>query len=57
VARRALSERVVLAPGNAFSLSQGARGFMRFNIAQMADGQVFDVLERALLTQPQHLRI
>lgn len=57
VARRALSERVVLAPGNAFSLSQGARGFMRFNIAQMSEGPVLDVLERALLTQAQHLRI
>jgi len=57
VARHALSERVVLAPGNAFSLSQGARGFMRFNIAQMQDGHIFDVLKRALLTQPQHLRI
>ncbi len=57
VARQALSERVVLAPGNAFSLSQGARSFMRFNITQMSDGQVFDVLKRALLTQAQHLRI
>ena len=57
IARLALAERVVVAPGNAFSLSQGARSFMRFNITQMADGEVFDVLKRALLTQAQHLRI
>jgi DNA-binding transcriptional MocR family regulator len=37
IARRALAENIVLAPGNAFSLSQTARSFMRFNVAQMAD--------------------
>ncbi|CAL4866963.1 HTH-type transcriptional regulator NorG [Asticcacaulis sp. MM231] len=48
VARLALTEKVVLAPGNAFSLSQGARSFMRFNIAQMQDARVYDTLERAM---------
>jgi len=57
VARQALAERVVLAPGNAFSLSQGARSFMRFNITHMQDERVFDVLKHSLLTQAQHLRI
>ncbi|MFT4075840.1 MAG: PLP-dependent aminotransferase family protein [Asticcacaulis sp.] len=57
VARQALAQKVVLAPGNAFSLSQGAQSFMRFNIAQMQDNHVFEVLKHALLTQPQHLRI
>ena len=57
VARQALTERVVLAPGNAFSLSQGARSFMRFNITHMQDERVFDVLKHTLLTQAQHLRI
>ena len=48
VARAALSEDVVLAPGDVFSLSRSATGFMRFNVAQMADPRVFAVLARAL---------
>ncbi len=48
VARAALSENVVLAPGNVFSLSQSATEFMRFNVAQMIDPRVFTVLAQAL---------
>ena len=48
VARAALEKDVVLAPGNAFSLSQTAGGFMRFNVSQMLDPQVFAVLGEAL---------
>ncbi|MGV7029808.1 aminotransferase-like domain-containing protein [Methylobacterium symbioticum] len=48
ISRRALAERVVLAPGNVFSLSQGAAGFLRFNVAQCADPRVFAALERAM---------
>jgi len=48
IARRCLSRGVVLAPGNAFSLSQGARGYLRFNVAQSTDPRLFDVIERAL---------
>ena len=48
VARRALMENVVLAPGNAFSVAQSASRFLRFNIAQCADPRVFKVLERAM---------
>lgn len=48
VARRALAENVVLAPGNAFSLSQSAKGFLRFNVAQSLDPKMFSVLERAM---------
>ena len=48
VARAALSERVVLAPGNVFSHAQTAPDFMRFNVAQTIDPRVFDVLARAL---------
>ena len=48
IARRALAEGVVLAPGNAFSLSRSASGFLRFNVAQSGDGKVFEVLERAM---------
>ena len=48
VSRRALAKGVVLAPGNVFSLSQGASDNMRFNVAQCADKRVFDVLEQAM---------
>jgi DNA-binding transcriptional MocR family regulator len=48
VARRALADNVVLAPGNAFSLSLTAGRFMRFNVAQCADERIFRVLEKAM---------
>jgi DNA-binding transcriptional MocR family regulator len=48
VARAALGENLVLAPGNVFSHSQTASDFMRFNVAQMADPRAFDGLARAL---------
>ncbi len=35
VAKAALRERVVLAPGNVFSVTQSAADLMRFNVAQM----------------------
>lgn len=48
VARRALQDRVVLAPGDVFSVSQTASGWMRFNVAQMADARLPAILETAL---------
>ena len=48
IARRALAENIVLAPGNAFSLSQSAGGFLRFNVAQSADQRIFATLEAAM---------
>ncbi|MGQ3353172.1 MAG: aminotransferase-like domain-containing protein [Phreatobacter sp.] len=48
VARRALADNVVLAPGNAFSLSQTARGFLRFNVAQCSDPRIFAILRKAM---------
>ncbi|AZO00147.1 PLP-dependent aminotransferase family protein [Mesorhizobium sp. M9A.F.Ca.ET.002.03.1.2] len=48
MARRALSANVVLAPGNAFSLSQTANRFLRFNVAQSADDRIFRTLEEAM---------
>ncbi|MGY0788606.1 aminotransferase-like domain-containing protein [Azospirillum argentinense] len=48
VARTALDEQVVLAPGNVFSVGQSAAGFLRFNVAQMGDPRVFEVLKRAV---------
>ncbi|CAO3457427.1 DNA-binding transcriptional regulator, MocR family / aminotransferase domain [Azospirillum argentinense] len=53
VARAALDEKMVLAPGNVFSVGQSAAGFLRFNVAQMGDPRVFAVLRRAVAaTEP-----
>jgi DNA-binding transcriptional MocR family regulator len=49
VARAALQENVVLAPGNVFSVSQSFADFLRFNVAQMSDPRIFDVLARAIV--------
>jgi DNA-binding transcriptional MocR family regulator len=48
VARSALEKNLVLAPGNVFSHSQTATTFMRFNVSQMLDPQVFPLLQGAL---------
>lgn len=48
VARAALERNIVLAPGNAFSLSQSAGNFMRFNVSQTLDPRIFEVLRLAL---------
>ncbi|SEB48437.1 DNA-binding transcriptional regulator, MocR family, contains an aminotransferase domain [Nitratireductor aquibiodomus] len=48
IARHALEHDVVLAPGNAFSLSGSARGFLRFNAAQCDDKRIFLVLEKVM---------
>ena len=48
VAQRAMTENVILAPGNVFSPAQNAPHFMRFNVTQMDDPRVYDVLGRAM---------
>lgn len=48
LARACLAEGVVLAPGNAFSQSQSAGDYLRFNVAQCTDDRIFEVLARAL---------
>jgi DNA-binding transcriptional MocR family regulator len=48
IARRCMEHRIVLAPGNVFSVSQSAAPFLRFNVAQMSDSRVFSVLEQAM---------
>ncbi|WP_137389681.1 PLP-dependent aminotransferase family protein [Rhodoligotrophos defluvii] len=48
IARRALAANIVLAPGNAFSLSRTANRFMRFNIARSDDERLFEVLAMAI---------
>ena len=47
LARLALEEGVVLAPGNVFSVSQTAGQLMRFNVSQMPP-RAYDTLRRAL---------
>jgi len=48
IARRCMARNVVLAPGNAFSTSQSAASYLRFNVAQMSDRQVFSVIDRVM---------
>lgn len=42
------AHRMVLAPGNAFSPSQGAAGYMRFNVAQCLDPAIWPALQDSL---------
>ncbi|MBN9241927.1 MAG: PLP-dependent aminotransferase family protein [Mesorhizobium sp.] len=48
LARAALADNVVLAPGNVFSVSQSAPDFLRFNVAQSGDPRVMEALKRAM---------
>jgi DNA-binding transcriptional MocR family regulator len=48
IAQRCMEEKVVLAPGNVFSVSQSAASFLRFNVAQLGDKRVFGVLRDAM---------
>lgn len=48
VAQAAVADGVLFAPGNVFSVSQGAAGFMRFNVAHMIEPRVYEVLATAM---------
>ena len=48
LARRCMEQKVVLAPGNVFSVSQTAGSFARFNVAQLGDRRVFGILKEAM---------
>lgn len=48
LARMAIAEGIILAPGNVFSLSQTAGRFLRFNVAQSQSKRIFDFLFNAL---------
>jgi DNA-binding transcriptional MocR family regulator len=48
IARRCLEEKVILAPGNVFSVSQTATSFLRFNVAQSGDRRIVAALKRAM---------
>ena len=39
----AMAENVILAPGDAFSVSQTASAFLRFNVAQSGDPRIIAV--------------
>ncbi|KAB0266129.1 PLP-dependent aminotransferase family protein [Microvirga brassicacearum] len=51
LARMAVEENIVLAPGNVFSVSQTAGAFLRFNVAQSGDPRIVAVLTRAMNSQ------
>ncbi|MEM9472123.1 MAG: PLP-dependent aminotransferase family protein [Pseudomonadota bacterium] len=48
IARMALRDDIILAPGNVFSVSQSMGAFLRFNVSQMAVPRVYNVLTRAM---------
>jgi DNA-binding transcriptional MocR family regulator len=48
VARLALQDDVVLAPGNVFSVTQSASNFLRFNVAQCGEERIVRVLDTAM---------
>ncbi len=52
LARMAMDDNIVLAPGNVFSVSQTATPFIRFNVAQSNDSRILSVLERVMHTAP-----
>jgi DNA-binding transcriptional MocR family regulator len=47
LARNALAENIVLAPGNVFSLSQTADRYMRINVAQCDDPRLYEFFRKA----------
>jgi DNA-binding transcriptional MocR family regulator len=48
LSQTALTQNIVLAPGNVFSPSQSATDFMRFNVAQSHDDRLFGFLRQAI---------
>lgn len=48
MAQHCLEEKVILAPGNVFSVSQSAASFLRFNVAQLTDKRTFAVIKKRL---------
>ncbi|MBL4784147.1 MAG: PLP-dependent aminotransferase family protein [Cohaesibacteraceae bacterium] len=48
LAQKALKQKIILAPGNVFSLAGSATEFMRFNVSQCDDQRLFEVLEELI---------
>src|SRR5215467_5126799 len=53
IARRCLADKVILAPGNVFSVSQSASAFVRFNVAQSTDRRIVAAIRRAMESRGQ----
>ena len=43
----------MFAPGPAFSASDEARGFLRFNVARSGDPRIYEVLDEAIAAAPR----
>ena len=48
IAQRALTQNVVLAPGNVFSVSQSCMSMLRFNASQSLTPRIYEVLKYAM---------
>ena len=48
LAQATIEQGIVLAPGNVFSVSQTASGFMRFNVAHMQDPRIYAIIAAAM---------
>jgi DNA-binding transcriptional MocR family regulator len=57
VAREALAQDVVLAPGNVFSYARSAGDFLRFNVSQCGRPKVYETLQRAMELSAQAAQV
>ena len=48
VARHGLARKVMFAPGPAFSASEAALGYLRFNVARSGEPRIYEVLDEAI---------
>jgi DNA-binding transcriptional MocR family regulator len=48
VARHGLTRKVMFAPGPAFSPSESARGYLRFNVARSGEPRIYEALDEAI---------
>jgi DNA-binding transcriptional MocR family regulator len=48
VARHGLTRKVMFAPGPAFSASEEARGYLRFNVARCGEPRIYEALDEAI---------
>jgi DNA-binding transcriptional MocR family regulator len=55
IAKRALEQGMMLAPGNVFSVSQSASHYLRFNVSQCVDKRVFDVLAKCMVSSSRRV--
>jgi DNA-binding transcriptional MocR family regulator len=50
LSRRCLKRGLILAPGHAFSQSEGAKHLMRFNVAQCMNPKIFEIIAEVMET-------